>query len=79
MGCKTMIKTETLENGYIKTYSDAGFYIHGGFPEGDYVQAIDPPGVNRTYTETNRYIDEAQTNREKAAAYDVLMGGVASE
>lgn len=74
-----MIKTETLENGYILTYSDEGFYIHGGFPEGDYVQAIDPPGVNRTYTETNRYIDEAQTNKEKAVAYDVLMGGVASE
>ena len=53
MGCKTMIKTETLENGYIKTYSDAGFYIHGGFPEGDYVQAIDPPEFNRTYTETD--------------------------
>lgn len=74
-----MIKTETLENGYIKTYSDEGFYIHGGFPEGDYAQAIDPPEFNRTYTETNRYIDEAKTNKEKAVAYDVLMGGVASE
>lgn len=74
-----MIKTETLENGSIKTYSDEGFYIHGGSPDGDYVQAIDPPGVNRTYTETDRYIDEAQTMKEKAVAYDVLMGGVASE
>lgn len=45
-----MIKTETLENGYIKTYSDEGFYIHGGSPDGDYVQAIDPPEFNRTYT-----------------------------
>ena len=74
-----MIKTETLENGFIKTYSDEGFYIHGGSPEGDYVQAIDPPEFNRIYTETNRYIDEAQTNKEKAVAYDVLIGGVASE
>lgn len=74
-----MIKTEVLENGSIKTYSDEGFYIHGGIPEGDYVQAIDPPGVNRTYTETDRYIDEAQTAKEKAAAYDVLMGGVGDE
>lgn len=74
-----MIKTETLENGFIKTYSDEGFYIHGGFPEGDYAQAIDPPEFNRTYAETNRYIDEAQTNKEKAVAYDVLIGGVASE
>lgn len=74
-----MIKTEVLENGSIKTYSDEGFYIHGGFPEGDYVQVIDPPGVNRTYTETDRYIDEMQTVKEKAAAYDVLMGGVGDE
>lgn len=74
-----MIKTEVLENGSIKTYSDEGFYIHGGVPEGDYVQAIDPPGVNRTYTETDRYIDEAKTNKEKAVAYDVLMGGVGDE
>lgn len=74
-----MIKTEILKNGYIMTYSDEGFYIHGGIPEGDYVQAIDPPGVNRTYTETDRYIDEAQTVKEKAAAYDVLMGGVVDE
>lgn len=79
MGCKTMIKTETLENGYIKTYSDAGFYIHGGFPEGDYVQAIDPPEFNRIYTETDKCISEAQTVKEKAAAYDVLMGGVGDE
>ena len=74
-----MIKIEVLENGSIKTYSDEGFYIHGGLPEGDYSEAIDPPGVNRTYTETNRYIDETQTIKEKAVAYDVLMGGVASE
>ena len=74
-----MIKTEVLENGSIKTYSDEGFYIHGGLPEGDYAEAIDPPGIERTYTETDRYIDEAQTTKEKATAYDVLMGGVASE
>lgn len=74
-----MIKTEVLENGSTRTYSDEGFYIHGGFPEGDYVQAIDPPGLNRTYTETDKYINEAQTVKEKAAAYDVLMGGAANE
>lgn len=74
-----MIKTEVLENGSIKTYSDEGFYIHGGFPEGDYVQAIDPPGVNRTYTETDKFINEDTIVEDKAAAYDVLMGGVASE
>lgn len=74
-----MIKTEVLENGSTRTYSDEGFYIHGGLPEGDYSEAIDPPGIERTYTETDRYIDEMQTVKEKAAAYDVLMGGVGDE
>lgn len=74
-----MIKTEVLENGSTRTYSDEGFYIHGGLPEGDYSEAIDPPGIERTYTETDKYIDEMQTVKEKAAAYDVLMGGVGDE
>lgn len=49
------IVTKTLEiNGksFIKTYSDLGYLIHGGSPEGDYAEAIDPAELNRTYTET---------------------------
>lgn len=48
-----MIKTELLENGLIRTYSDAGFMIHGGSPEGDYEEAVDPVSEERTYTETD--------------------------
>lgn len=48
-----MIKTELLDGDLIRTYSDAGFYIHGGFPEGDYEEAIDPVSAQRTYTETD--------------------------
>lgn len=51
-----MIKTETLTIGdkqYVRTYSDAGFMIHGGFPEGDYDEAIDPAELGRVYTETD--------------------------
>jgi len=48
-----MIKTELLEGDLIRTYSDAGFYIHGGSPEGDYSEAIDPVSAQRTYTETD--------------------------
>lgn len=48
-----MIKTEFLENDLIRTYSDAGFYIHGGFPEADYAEAIDPVSAGREYTETD--------------------------
>lgn len=72
-----MIKTENLTiNGreFVKTYSDAGFYIHGGSPEGDYSEAVDPADLNRTYTETNIPIEEEPTVEEKAEAYDILMG-----
>lgn len=53
-----MIQTELLTGGLIRTYSDAGLYIRGGEPEGDYAEAIDPVSAGRTYTETNRRIDE---------------------
>ena len=52
-----MIIREILENGLVKTYSNAGYYIHGGNPEGDYVEAIDPLEFNREYVETNRIIE----------------------
>lgn len=38
---------------FIRTYSDNGFYIHGGSPEADYAEAIDPADFGRTYIETN--------------------------
>lgn len=47
---------EDLQNGLVKAHSDAGFYIHGGSPEADYVEAIDPKSANRKYTETDRKI-----------------------
>ena len=55
-----MIVTEKLENDMIKTYSDAGYYIHGGVPEADYEEAIDPVWAGRTYTETNIPIEEEE-------------------
>ena len=51
-----MIKTETItinDQQFIRTYSDAGFMIHGGMPEADYTEAVDPAELGRTYTETN--------------------------
>lgn len=50
-----MIVTEYLEidgRQYVRTYSDAGKLIHGGFPEADYEEAIEPAEYGRTYTET---------------------------
>lgn len=49
------IVTENIEiNGkqFIRTYSDIGCLIHGGSPESNYTEAIDPAELGRTYTET---------------------------
>ena len=56
-----MIKTEivTINNKqFIRTYSDSGYFIHGGNPEGNYAEALDPKEFDRTYTETNILIEE---------------------
>lgn len=37
----------------IRTYSDRGMLIRGGFPEGLYAEAIDPAELGRMYEETN--------------------------
>lgn len=49
------IVTENIEiNGkqFVRTYSDRGCLIHGGSPESNYTEAIDPAELGRTYTET---------------------------
>lgn len=56
-----MIKTEELEiegKSFIRTWSSKKVYIHGGFPEADYQEAIDPPEYGRIYTETKIPIEE---------------------
>jgi hypothetical protein len=58
-----MVKYETLANGFVKAYSDAWFYIHGGNPEGDYVAAVDHESAGRIYKETDIKIE---TNDETA-------------
>lgn len=58
-----MIKTETIiinNKQYIRTYSDAGFMIHGGMPEADYEEAIDPANFGRVYIETEIPIEEEE-------------------
>ena len=68
-----MIKTETItigEKQFIRTYSDRGVMIHGGVPEADYSEAIDPAELGRTYTETDIPI-EGDTAE---AIVDILTG-----
>jgi hypothetical protein len=62
-----MIKTETLTIGgkqFIRTYSDNGMYIHGGSPEADYSEALDPADLGRTYTETDIPVEDESTAEE---------------
>ena len=70
-----MIITEIIDNKFTRTYSDIGVYIHGGFPEGDYVEAVDPISENRTYVETNIPIEEIEEDIDPyAEAGRILMG-----
>lgn len=65
------------ERDFVRTYSDRGMKIHGGFPEGDYDEACDPAEFGRTYTETNIPVEPDETTlADKAEAYDILMGVV---
>lgn len=63
-----MIKTEKVKFGghyFMHTYSDAGFFIHGGNPEADYAEAYDPEKENRTYAETDRLINPPEDDKDK--------------
>ncbi len=51
----------------VKTFSDRGVLIHGGYPEADYEEAIDPVDAGRTYVETDTYIGEDLTDAEALA------------
>jgi len=72
-----MVITEfyrTREDGVrlVRTYSDQGMMIHGGFPEGDYEESIDPENANRVFTETDIPIpSEEITDTE---ALNIIMG-----
>lgn len=63
-----MIQTEQItinDRAFVRTYSDAGFLIHGGSPEGDYAEAIDPADAVRTYTETDIPVEGDETEAEE--------------
>lgn len=62
-----MIKTESVTIGgkqFIRTYSDKGMMIHGGSPEADYSEALDPAELGRTYTETDIPVEGEATAEE---------------
>ena len=61
------------ERDFIRTYSDLGMMIHGGLPEGDYIEAVDPAELGRTYTETNIPIEREEADPEEILR--ILTGG----
>lgn len=69
-----MIVTEQISDTLVRTYSDKHVYIHGGFPEGNYTEAIDPIRLNRVYTETDIPIEDAEF-LEPQEALNVIFGG----
>lgn len=52
-----MIIQENLGNGLVRTYSNAGLKVHGGYPVGDYDVVYDPEDSGREYTETDIPVD----------------------
>ena len=64
-----------IDGSLVHTFSDADMMIHGGSPEGDYVDAWDPVDAGRTYTETDIPIpgtDEDATPEDYEAALSEL-------
>ena len=71
------IVTEHVDIGgrdFVYTYSDAGRYIVGGEPYGEYDEAYDPAEFNRQYTEGDVMPPDETALADKAEAYDILMG-----
>lgn len=70
-----MIVQEFYElNGraFVRTYSDAGRYVVGGYPVGKYAEANDPVNAGRTYTEGDIIPGEENEAQE---ILDILLGG----
>ena len=70
-----MIRTDNITisgKPFIRTYSDRGMMIHGGSPEADYAEALDPAELGRTYTETDIPIESEGTAEE---ILNILLGG----
>lgn len=69
-----MIIQEHLDNGLVRTYSNAGFKIHGGSPEGDYDVVYDPEDQHREYVETNIPVDAPVQGPTQYSKLKILLG-----
>lgn len=71
-----MIVQEIINETLVRTYSDQGVLIHGGMPEGDYAEAIDPIDLHREYTETDIPIEE---DEEEPSEAEEILGIILGE
>lgn len=66
-----MIRQEHFDvsgRDFIRTYSDAGRYVLGGEPYGEYTEARDPAELGRTYTEGDIIPPDESGETEEAHA-----------
>ena len=78
-----MIQTENIvinNRTYVRTWSDAGVYIHGGFPEGNYSDATDPADSGRVYVETDIPLPTAEDAEiSDSEALSIITAGEAGK
>ena len=58
---------------FIRTYSDAGCYVVGGEPYGEYSEACDPADLGRTYIEGDPMPPE-DVAAQAEAVMNILLG-----
>lgn len=58
---------------FIRTYSDAGRYVVGGEPYGEYTETCDPAELGRTYTE-GELMPPEDVEAQAEAVLNILMG-----
>lgn len=68
-----MIVKEKLDNGLVRTYSNSGVKIHGGYPEADYDIVYDPEDLHREYTETTIPVDSPVQRPTQYSKLKILM------
>lgn len=68
-------ETYTLDGRqFVRTWSDAGRYVVGGVPQGQYAEANDPAELGRVYTEGEPMSGD-ETAAQALEILDTLMGG----
>lgn len=74
-----MLSTETMFDGRVRTYSDAGMYIRQAETDILYEDAVDPESENRIYTETDIPLPVPQGGEATAEDYEAALAEMGVE